>query len=116
MAKGSFDVQKTDFCEKLWLCRRSFIIHWERYVDAREIEVFVGITTKYVIKETEKLLSLRKVYCEIVIAPKYYKVNQESLRNNLFKSFQLYLYMYILFSCLLTYLMNKLRLLKIYLL
>ena len=67
-------------------------------------------------KKTEKLLSLRKVYCEIVIAPKYYKVNQESLRNNLFKSFQLYLYMYILFSCLLTYLMNKLRLLKIYLL
>ena len=29
---------------------------------------FVGITTKYVIKKTEKLLSLRKVYFEIVIA------------------------------------------------
>ena len=32
-----------------------------------EVKVFAGITTKYVIKNTEKLLSLRKVYCETVI-------------------------------------------------
>ena len=37
-------------------------------VDKREVQVFVRITTKYVMKNTEKLLSLRKVYCEIVIA------------------------------------------------
>ena len=37
-------------------------------VDAREEHFFIGITTKYVIKYTNKLLSLRKVYCEIVIA------------------------------------------------
>ena len=36
--------------------------------DARKVQVFVEITTKYVIKYTDKLLSLRKVYCEIVIA------------------------------------------------
>ena len=33
-----------------------------------EVTVFAGITMKYVIKNIEKLLSLRKVYCEIVIA------------------------------------------------
>ena len=33
-----------------------------------EAKVFAGINTKYVIKNTEKLLFLRKVYCEIVIA------------------------------------------------
>ena len=33
-----------------------------------EVKVFARITTKYVIKNTEKLLSLRKVFCEIVIA------------------------------------------------
>ena len=33
-----------------------------------EVKVFAGINTKYVIKNTEKLLSLRKVYCEIIIA------------------------------------------------
>ena len=31
-----------------------------------EVKVFTGITTKYVIKNTEKLLSLPKVYCEII--------------------------------------------------
>ena len=45
---------------------------------------------------------------------KYYKISQESLGSNSFKSFQLYLYMYSLFSCFLTYLINKLRRLKIY--
>ena len=44
---------------------------------------------------------------------KYYKISQESLGSNSFKSFQLYLYMYSLFSCFLTYLINKLRRLKI---
>ena len=39
----------------------------EDNVDTREVLVFVGITTNYVLKNTEKLLSLRKVYCEIVI-------------------------------------------------
>ena len=33
-----------------------------------DVKVFAGINTKYVIKNTEKLLFLRKVYCEIVIA------------------------------------------------
>ena len=33
-------------------------------VDTREVQVFVRITTKYIMKNTEKLLSLRKVYCE----------------------------------------------------
>ena len=37
-------------------------------VDAWEVKFFIRITTKYVIKYTDKLLSLRKVYCEIVIA------------------------------------------------
>ena len=37
-------------------------------VDKREVKVFVGITIKYVLKYTDKLLPLRKVYCEIVIA------------------------------------------------
>ena len=40
----------------------------EDSVDTRDVQVFIGITTKYVMKNTEKLLSLRKVYCEIVIA------------------------------------------------
>ena len=39
----------------------------EDNVDTREVLVFVGITTNYVLKNTEKLPSLRKVYCEIVI-------------------------------------------------
>ena len=43
-------------------------------------------------------------------------ITQESLGNNSFKSFQLYLYMYSLFSCLLPYFMKKLRRLKIFLL
>ena len=47
---------------------------------------------------------------------KYYKTSQESIGNNAFKSSQLCLYMNSLFSCLLMYLMNKLRRLKIYLL
>ena len=29
-----------------------------------EVKVFAGITTKYAIKNTGKLLSLRKVFCE----------------------------------------------------
>ena len=37
-------------------------------VDAWEVKLFIRITTKYVIKDTDKLLSLGKVYCEIVIA------------------------------------------------
>ena len=37
---------------------------------------------------------------------KYYKINQESPGSNSFKSFELYLYMYSLFSCFLTYLIN----------
>ena len=36
-------------------------------VDTREVQVFVAITAIYVIKYTDKLLSLLKVYCEIVI-------------------------------------------------
>ena len=40
----------------------------EDSVDTRDVQVFIGITTKYVMKNTEKLLSLRKVNCEIVIA------------------------------------------------
>ena len=36
-------------------------------VDRREVQVFVAITAIYVIKYTDKLLSLLKVYCEIVI-------------------------------------------------
>ena len=40
----------------------------EDSVDTRDVQVFIGITTKYVMKNTEKLLSLRKVYREIVIA------------------------------------------------
>ena len=37
-------------------------------VDAWEVKFFIRIPTKYVIKYTDKLLSLRKIYCEIVIA------------------------------------------------
>ena len=45
---------------------------------------------------------------------KYFKITQKSLGNNSFKSFQLCLYMYSLFLYLLTYLINKLRRLKVY--
>ena len=37
-------------------------------VDAWEVKFFIRITTEYVRKYPDKLLSLRKVYCEIVIA------------------------------------------------
>ena len=37
-------------------------------VDAWEGKFFIRIPTKYVIKYTDKRLSLRKIYCEIVIA------------------------------------------------
>ena len=68
MAKGCFDDQKNDFGERSTLLRRSFITNDNNDVDAWKVNFFIRITTKYVIKYTEKLLSLRKVYCEIVIA------------------------------------------------
>ena len=68
MAKGCFDDQKNDFGERSTLLRRSFITNDNNDVDACKVKFFIRITTKYVIKYTDKLLSLRKVCCEIVIA------------------------------------------------
>ena len=68
MAKGCFDDQK----KKLERDKRFFpevlsqMINND--VDAWEVKFFIRIPTKYVIKYTDKLLSLRKIYCEIVIA------------------------------------------------
>ena len=68
MAKGCFDDQK----KKMERDKRFFpevlsqMINND--VDAWEVKFFIRITTEYVRKYTDKLLSLRKVYCEIVIA------------------------------------------------
>ena len=40
----------------------------ESNVDTWEVQVFVEIMMRYVIKSTDKVLSLRKVYCEIDIS------------------------------------------------
>ena len=37
-------------------------------VDSREAQVFVWIIMKYIMKSTDKVLPLLKVYCEIDIA------------------------------------------------
>ena len=68
MAKGCFDDQKNDFGERSTLLRRSFITNDNNDVDTWKVKFFIRITTKYVIKYNDKLLSLRKVYCDIVIA------------------------------------------------
>ena len=68
MAKGCFEDQK----KKMERDKRFFpevlsqMINND--VDAWEVKFFIRIPTKYVIKYTDKLLSLRKIYCEIVIA------------------------------------------------
>ena len=40
----------------------------ESNVNTWEVQVFVEIIMRYVIKSTDKVLSLRKVYCEIDIS------------------------------------------------
>ena len=68
MAKGCFDDQKAilERDQPIFAAVLSQMINND--VDAREEHFFIGFTTTYEIKYTDKLLSLRKVYCEIVIA------------------------------------------------
>ena len=68
MAKGCLDVQKEILARDYGFFAIVLSYMDKDNVVTLEVKVFAGINTKYVIKNTEKLLSLRKVYYVIIIA------------------------------------------------
>ena len=78
-------------------------------VDTREVQVFVRITTRYIIKYTDKLLSLLDVYCEIVIAYWSRHITKLARNREEMAHLSIFICMCCLFFYLLTYYINKLR-------
>ena len=91
-AKGSFDVLKKTFFERLSLFSRCFIRNWFGSHWYKGSVSFLGTATKYVVKSTNKLLSIRMVYREIdilqLMVANFKNISYESPRNNSFKPFQ----------------------------
>ena len=68
MAKGCFDVQKGDFCERLELFVAVLLYLDKDMLIRGKCKFLLELPRNIFQKIPKKLLSLRKVYCEIVIA------------------------------------------------